>query len=134
MFLDFALQGANNAGQVISATGNSTDYIDLGASTNLGGGEPLRFNLNVLCNSSTSGTIACNLVGADDTGFSTNKITIAAIPTSAVLVAATQYTFHGGIPSHQPKRYLRFEYTVGGTLNATVIPSIVKDDQTTYGT
>jgi hypothetical protein len=112
MLLD--AQDAPSNPQTLTATANSTDYIDKGAAVNLGAGDPLLALVNIGTPTGTSPTLTINLVGADDSGFSTNKITIASLAPSL-----TSGTEKGGvylsIPPHAPKRYFRFEYTVGGT-------------------
>jgi hypothetical protein len=123
-------QNTFSRAQVLTATANSTDYLDPGATRNLGSGEAIKCLLNVAAVSGTSPTLAANLVGADDIGFSTNKITIGTLATLSPPVAGTNY--HIGIPSHAQKRYFRIEYTVGGTgPSITVTAMLVKDEPTT---
>jgi hypothetical protein len=126
MMIDNALAVSN--AQVITVTGNSTDYIDALGSLNVAGGqlETLRFVLNVSAVSGTSPTMTVNLVGADDSGFSTNKVTIGGISTN--ITAVGNYR----IPTANVgrKRYYRLEYTIGGTTPSfTVTLCVVADDE-----
>lgn len=118
--------------QVLTATANSTNIIDAVASRNIGSGEPVKVIAQVSAVSGTSPTLVMNFVGADDVGFSTNKITIATnTPTLVSAQAAALVRF--GIPSHTAKRFYRMEYTVGGTTpSVTVIAGIAFDEQTTF--
>ncbi len=104
-----------------TASGNS-DIFDAAGNINLGnalmrGGMLLAVALSAV--GGTSPTLAFNLVGADDSGFSTNKITIAAYPATA----AVNGTFYVGLPPHTPKRYYRLESTIGGTGGPTMVIS-----------
>jgi hypothetical protein len=122
----FDQQNLFSDSQVLTATANSTNLIDALTARNLGAGEPLFLVAALIAISGTSPTLTVNLVGADDSGFSTNKITIAsATPT---LVSGVAQMVHLTPPSHTPKRYYRLEYTVGGTgPSITVIAGLVFD-------
>ena len=109
MMIDNALAVSN--AQVVTATGNSTDYIDLGSLMSTVYGRVLRFILQVTAVSGTSPTMTVNLVGADDSGFSTNKVTIGGISTN--ITAVGNYCIPAANVGR--KRYLRLEYTIGGT-------------------
>jgi hypothetical protein len=126
----FDLQLTFSDAQVLTATANSTNVVDATSSRNLGSGEPMFLLAKVGTVSGTSPTLTANLVGADDVGFSTNKITIAtATPTLAAAQADALVRF--GIPSHTAKRYFRIEYTVGGTTpSVTVTAGLVLDQPT----
>lgn len=122
MLLDAQLAPSNP--QVLTATANSTDYIDFLAGKNLGwsaSGKPSGAFVEIGAVTGTSPTLTVNLVGADDSAFSVNKITLAtATPT---LTSGQSYgRLNMAIASHTPKRYVRFEYTVGGTTpNITIV-------------
>lgn len=114
--------------QVLTATGNSTNVVDLGGKRDLGAGEPVKCIFQVSAVSGTAPTLAANLVGADDSAFTVNKVT-AAVLNSVTPVANTLY--HVGIQAIPPKRYYQIEYTVGGTTpSITVSASLTKDEQT----
>jgi hypothetical protein len=118
--------------QVLTATANSTNLVDQGASRDLGRGVRLTFIMHVSAVSGTSPTIAALLVGADDAAFATNKITLATIATLSPPVANTIYRAAPASLPNTPKRYLRVEYTIGGTTpSVTVTATLVLDDQTT---
>jgi hypothetical protein len=118
--------------QVLTATANSTNLVDQGASRDLGRGVRLTFIMHVSAVSGTSPTIAALLVGADDAAFATNKITLATIATLSPPVANTIYRAVPASLPNTPKRYLRVEYTIGGTTpSVTVTATLVLDDQTT---
>lgn len=103
----------NPGPQTVAANGNSTDYIDMLAAKNLGGGnEMLKLVATLKAKAGTTPTLRIVLVGADDVAFSVNKITIA---DSGTLTDPPLGTVRFGIPSHLAKRYFRLEFTVGGT-------------------
>lgn len=117
--------------QALTGTANSSDLIDMGGAVNLGGASghrPKPF-VHISAKSGTTPTIAILLVGADDSAFSTNKITI--WNSGTLSDPAVPSLVKGAIPSHTPKRYYRFEYTLGGTTpNFTVTSGLVLDEPT----
>lgn len=121
--IDNALAVSN--AQVITATGNSTDYIDLLAATNLGAGEECEYVLQISAASGTSPTMTVKMVGADDSGFSTNKVTLGAIVDNITAVGLYRIA-----PANVArKRYIRMEYTIGGTTPSfTVTVNVCRDD------
>lgn len=124
MLIDNALAMSN--AQVVTATGNSSDYIDHLGSANLGADRVPRVGLNISAVTGTSPTLTAKLVGADDAAFSTNKVTIGAIVDA--ITAAGNYRIPVGNVAR--KRYYRIEYTVGGTTPSfTVTSFVVMDDQ-----
>lgn len=115
--------------QALTATANSTDYIDAGAARNLGSGQRVALVVHVSAQGGTSPTIQAVFVGADDTAFSTNKITIADSGTKA---APGVGFIRMAIPAHTAKRYFRVEYTLGGTSPTyTVTAGIALNEPTT---
>lgn len=115
MLLD--AQNAPSNPQVLTVTANSTDYIDFLAAKNLGWnttGKPSGAVVDIGAVTGTAPTLTINLVGADDSGFSTNKITLATA-TPTLVSGASGPRVALGIAPHTPKRFVRFEYTVGGT-------------------
>jgi hypothetical protein len=126
MMIDNALAVSN--AQVVTATGNSTDYIDLLGSVNIGAGnlQKLAAILNITAASGTSPTLTVKLVGADDSGFSTNKVTLGAIVDNITAVG----NYRIPIANVARKRYIRLEYTAGGTTPSfTCTLCITKDDE-----
>lgn len=120
--------------QVLTATANSTDYINLKKPVNLGSGRGRpRCALRITAVTGTSPTLTAKLVGADDSAFSTNKITIGQI--TPTLVTGTDYgQLEIPIGSHAPKQYFRIEYTVGGSASpgGTVDASLDADYPSSY--
>lgn len=125
--IDNALAMSN--AQVVTATGNSTDYIDLLAAENIGAGPNLRelaWILQVTAVSGTTPTMTVKLVGADDSSFSTNKVTVGEYGTT--INATGLYRIPVGNVAR--KRYFRLEYTVGGTTPSyTCTLLVARDDQ-----
>lgn len=109
MMIDNALAVSN--AQVVTATGNSTDHIDQLAAANIGAGQVLRHILQISAVSGTSPTMTVKLVGADDAAFATNKVTLGAIVDNITAVGLYRIP----VANVARKRYLRLEYTVGGT-------------------
>lgn len=97
--------------QVVNANGNSTDYIDFGSARNLGAGQELQPVFHIGAKSGTTPTLRALVVGADDSTFSTNKVTL--MDTGTLTDPPIGFV-RLAIPSHPPKRYMRIEYTVGG--------------------
>lgn len=102
--------------QAVTATANSTNYVDHGVARDLGAGHKMVVLLQFGAVTSNA-TLTTTLEGADDTGFSTNKITLAAGKTITP-VASSQYFFP--IPSHIPKRYTRLVHTLSGGTSPSI--------------
>ncbi len=114
MLLDKQLELSN--AQSLSATAVSTNVIDLGASRQIGNGEPLVF---VLCSivaadyTSANETYQVDIQTDDNSGFSS------ATTLASVVFPASQLTL-GSIrlipfPSGNVERFIRLNYTLGGT-------------------
>lgn len=128
------LQTQKSQAQVVAANGNSTDYFDAGAAVNMGEDAKMRAGLYVSAVSGTGPTLAAVLVGADDSGFATNKITVAALNNGVALAPPVAgSTYRVAIASHAPKRYYRWEFTVGGTTPSFTISDLgfYMDEQST---
>tara|TARA_Y100000310_G_scaffold342527_1_gene446165 strand:- start:12152 stop:12577 length:426 start_codon:yes stop_codon:yes gene_type:complete len=112
MILDAQNQLA--ADQVLSASGASTNTIDLGSDRKIGKGEPMAVVVFVSAIDTTSGneTYSVGVETDDNTGFSS-----ATTLTSADIPASEQK--EGGqlvIPlGHVNERYIRLSLTLGGT-------------------
>lgn len=116
--------------QVVTATGNSTDYIDHGVARSLGAANRLNILIDITAVSGTSPTLTINWVGADDSAFSVNKITISTV-TPTLVSGTPNGIVRIGCPAHMPKRYMRAEYTVGGTTpSITLTVGLVENEQT----
>ena len=114
--------------QVLSASGNSTNYLERPAPTNLGGQEGLFPFLLVHTKSGTTPTLRATLVGADDAAFTANKVTLEDTGT----VSDPPLGFiRLAIPTHSPKKYFRVEYVLGGgTPGFTVSCGFATGEQT----
>lgn len=126
MMIDNALAVSN--AQVITATGNSTDYIDLLGALNLGAGncQKLVFVLQISAVSGTTPTMTVKLVGADDTGFSTNKVTLGWISDNITAIGL----YRIGVANVARKRYVRLEFVITGTTPSfTTTLCVTKDDE-----
>lgn len=97
--------------QALTATANSTNYVDGSANKNLNVNGEIHCPLVISAKGASTPTIRAVLVGADDTAFSTNKITIG---DTGTLSDPTVGIYSIGIRNHSPKRYYRIEYTLGG--------------------
>lgn len=124
MMIDAALEMSLN--QVLTATGNSANYLDYKGPVNLAAGRIPRLILNVSAVSGTTPTLDAVLVGADDAAFSVNKVNIGKNPTQ--IVASGLYRIP--IANVARKQFYRLEYAVGGTTPSfTVSTEFVMDDE-----
>jgi hypothetical protein len=101
-----------SSGQTLTATGNSTDYIDFGSDRDVGPGDPLWIVLAVSACDGASGdeTYSFAVETDDNTSFS-SAATIGTITVTRG-VAPTQYVL--GFP-YANERYVRLRATLGGT-------------------
>jgi hypothetical protein len=126
MMLDRQLMVSDS--QVLAASGNSTDFIDFSAARNLGGGERIYPYLAVEAKSGTAPTLRAVMVGADDEAFSVGRVNIY---DTGVQTDPPLGFIRMAVPSHPPKRYVRFEYTLGGTTPSfTVTAGLALSEQT----
>lgn len=124
MMIDNALAVSN--AQVITATGNSTDLIDALGAFNIGADQVPRVIISISAVSGTSPTMVPTLVGADDSGFSTNKVTIGSITTPITAVG----NYRMPVANVARKRFYRVEYVIGGTTPSfTTTVNVCRDDQ-----
>jgi hypothetical protein len=103
-----------------ASTQNSTNLVDRGAAGSLGAGTPIALIVKIGTITGTSPTLTINLVGADNAGFTTNKITVATL-TPTIATGQADTLLHFGIPHTAAKRYYRLEYVVGGTTPALTV-------------
>jgi Bbp16-like protein len=117
--------------QALAASGNSTDVIDFGSARSVGSGTPAALVCILNAKGANSdNTFRAVLVGADDSAFTVNKITIA---DSGVQTNPPVGPVYMAVPAHQPKRYLRVEYTVAGTGVAYVVTAGLAMGEQTAG-
>lgn len=112
MIID-ALQRVSTA-QALTATAASTDFLDLGIERRIGTGETMcmLFTVNVAL-AGTSPTINFTIQSDDNTSFS-SAANIVVSPTFSALAAGTRYALVIP-PGALTERYLRVNYTLGGT-------------------
>ncbi len=125
-------QNCFSDGQALSGAGSaaSTDLIDLGAIRQIGVGEPLYVVVNLpVAAGGTTPTLAVALQTDDNSSFSSPTAAFTS-PTyaAAALVAGAQFVYP--IPPTGMERYVRLNYTLGGTSpTATVDAHIVTSAQ-----
>lgn len=116
MILDKLLQVST--AQVVTATAGSTDVLDLKQDRDIGIGEPVYLVTNISAVSGTSPTLVIAIQSDDNSGFSSASV-LASSASLAPPVAGQQIV----VPLPRTnERYLRANYTVGGTS-----PSITLD-------
>lgn len=100
--------------QALTATGVSTNIIDLGADRNIGVGEPMAVVINCdVALGGTSPTLVVTLQADDNSGFSSAS-TVIALPSVSTLAAGAQLVLP--VPQNlDTERYVRLNYTLGGT-------------------
>jgi hypothetical protein len=114
-------------GQVIAATGVSTNVVDMGAARDLGAGEPLWLLVEFLAITSNA-TLVVAIKGADTADMLTNPITVDQYP----LITPTAGTFFGmRINPGPPKRFFQLSYTLAGGTgpSMSISAALVKDIQ-----
>lgn len=112
MILD-ALNALSNS-QALTVTAASTDTIDLGVERQLGSGEPMAVMVTVgVAMGGTSPTLQVNVQSDDNTGFSSAAV-VAASASFSSLPAGSKIVIPIP-PNTNTERYLRLNYTLGGT-------------------
>ena len=121
--------------QALTGTAVSTNVIDLGSDRNVGQGEPLAVVLVTDVSAdfaSANETYQIDLETDDNVGFSSAVVISRRIPAAAILLAGSKLVMP--IP-HDNERYLRLNYTLGGTtpswtVTAFVVPmSMIQADE-----
>lgn len=125
--------------QAVTALGatTSTDVIDLTARRRLPDLLHVQVQVGTTFTSAGAGTLAVDMVTADDSGLSTNAevFPLAGATALANLTAGTQLVT-AGIPRRRLRRYVGLRYTVGtaamtaGTVTAGLTPDVT--DRTAY--
>lgn len=120
-------------GQAVTTTANSTDIVDLSTARDLGEGEDLYAVFTVGTAFAGGTSINAAIVTADNTGLSTNPVTIAmtgAVVTASLTAGAQFIVRLGPQVASLGKRYFGATYTVVGTMTAgTLTCDIVHDIQ-----
>jgi hypothetical protein len=100
--------------QALTATAASTDLIDLGQERRLGIGEPMCVVIGCdVAMGGTSPTMIATLQSDDNAGFS-SATTVVVSPTFSAFAAGAKYVLPIP-PGTATERYLRINYTMGGT-------------------
>lgn len=127
----FDLQNQFSNAQAITATANSTNYIDLGSIRNIGVGEELSLVILVttaFTDSGSDSTVTPSLVTDDNTSFS-SPATVRTYDTLAALTAAGTYRIYKLEPFTQAglyERYIQLTYTVAnGNLTTGAISAFL---------
>lgn len=122
MFIDS--QHLFSEAQALSATGASTNIIDLGAERKLGVGEPMA--VVIMCDvalAGTSPTLVVTLQSDDNSGFS-SATSIIATQSVGALAAGAKLVLP--IPAGNTERYIRLNYTLGGTTPTVTLTSFLQ--------
>lgn len=124
MYVDNELVLSN--AQALTATADSTNYIDLGVDRDLGKGEPMALVITVDVAADTANaneTYQFQLETDDNTSFSSSTIIADATIAGASLTAGSRHV----IPLQQnSERYLQGVYTLGGTTPSVTVTADVK--------
>lgn len=106
--------------QTLTATGASTNVIDLGVARDIGKGVPIPMVIQVMADATgTSPTIKADIEVSDTEAFTVATV----VASSEVLtspVAGDQASIRF-IPKGVNKRYVRIKYTLGGTSPSVVV-------------
>lgn len=108
-------ENAFSIAQALTATAASTDLIDLSVVRQIGSGKDLYLVVNVdVAAGGTSPTVAIAVQTDDNSAFS-SATTLLTSPTytGAQLVLSSQFVLP--LPQQGFERYLRLQYTLGGT-------------------
>jgi len=110
--------------QALTVTAASTNLIDLGAERKIGVGEPMA--VVIACDvalAGTSPTFVATLQSDDNSGFSS---------AATVIASASQSSFAAGaklvipLPQGNTERYVRLNYTLGGTSPTITVTSFLQ--------
>jgi hypothetical protein len=113
--------------QALTATAASTNLIDLGADRNIGIGEPIAVVLTVdVAAGGTSPTLAVAVQADDNSSFSSAATVVSsATLTGSQMTAGAQFVIP--IPADLlTERYIRLNYTVGGTSPTVTVTSFLQ--------
>lgn len=131
MFLD--RQNKVSDAQVLTATAVSTDVIDLGEERRLGTGEPMAFVVQAdVALGGTSPTLVIAIQSDDVENFASPAVVLSSATLSAL--AAGQRVILPIPPGARTERFVRLNYTLGGTsptvtLTSALLPmSMIQND------
>lgn len=112
--------------QALTATAVSTNVIDLSADRDIGAGEPLAVVVTVDTAADTASgneTYQVDLQTDDNSGFSSATVIASRAIAGAALTAGAIFVIP--IP-HDNERYLRLNYTLGGTTPSVTVTAQVQ--------
>lgn len=114
--------------QALSATGASTNLIDLGAERRIGSGEPMAAVVTVdVALAGTSPTFAITVQSDDNSGFSSAATVVTSATISGAANAPAGAKFVVPIPSGlATERYVRLNYTLGGTTPTITVTAFLQ--------
>lgn len=110
--------------QALTATGASTNIIDLGADRNVGIGEPLA--VVITCDAAlagTSPTFQATIQADDNSGFASPGSVASGLTYSAL--AAGEKVVLPIPPDASSERFIRLNYTLGGTAPTVTVTAFV---------
>ena len=112
MFLD--KENQFSSAQAITATAVSTNIIDLGDAKDHAVGQMLPLNVMVVANFASNTSLTVALQTDDNSGFSSATVVsqTGAVPVATVVAG---YTFTLAVPFEGLERYIRLNYTIGGS-------------------
>lgn len=114
--------------QALSATGASTNLIDLGAERRIGSGEPMAAVVTVdVALAGTSPTFAVTVQSDDNSGFSSAATVVTSATISGAANAPAGAKFVVPLPSgFATERYIRLNYTLGGTTPTITVTAFLQ--------
>lgn len=122
MFID--RQNLVSDAQALTVTAASTDFIDLGQERRLGIGEPMCVVISAdVALAGTTPTFVATLQSDDNTSFS-SAASLAVSPTFSSFAAGAKYVLPIP-PGIATERYIRVNYTLGGTTPTITVTTAV---------
>lgn len=112
--------------QALTATADSTNYIDLGVDRDIGRGEPMAvvFTVDVAADSTTGNeTYQFQVETDDNTSFSSSTIIGDRTILAAALTAGSRHVIPLGYTN---ERYLQVVYTLGGTTPTVTVTAFLQ--------
>lgn len=119
--------------QAIAATRISTNVYDAGASINLGAAQQrLKLLVMIFAKTGTTPTLAGTFVGDTTAALTGSPVTLASF--STLSDPTVPLILHFAIPSHTPRRFFGWSWTLGGsaTPKFAVQSMFVLDDPNSY--
>ncbi|MCO1435445.1 hypothetical protein L0Z13_11285 [Burkholderia multivorans] len=115
--------------QALTATGASTNIIDLGSDRDIGPGQPLWavIAVQVAADNTTGDETYSIALQTDDNAAFSSPTTIATVaPAAAAMTAGARFVI--GMPFAN-ERYLRLNYTLGGTTPSVTLNAFLTDQE-----